>query len=226
MYDIYVKVVPRLGSRGLPFLNSMGTRDEYSSLAAAMRGGAFLPLKHPVPPRERPVEAPPPSPPKVKGAKGKKAQQLEPAPLSVPVQPQLQPQPPLKVVVTSGPDSCKPYSLAKRFEKLASENLDPTVNEAGEYVGLYTEVYRSALEREIHDYNEAKKTFVGPPFRSFSGVASAIPLRKEGQIRAQGSYPQAPPPGVGDVLAADWNMGFLQREAEARKKQFGGGWRK
>jgi len=224
LYDVYVKVVPKLGSRGLPFVNSVGTRDQYSSLAGAMKSGAFLPLKHPVPPRERPVEAPPPSPPKAKGAKGKAAQQAEPVPVLVPAQPQ--PQPPLKVVVTSGPDSCKPYNLAKRFDKLASENLDPTINEAGEYVGLYTEVYRSALEREIHEYNEAKKSFVGPPFRTFSGVASAIPLRKEGLVRPQGSYPKAPPPGLGDVLAADWNMGFLQREAETKKKQIGGGWRK
>jgi hypothetical protein len=136
------------------------------------------------------------------------------------------PAPILKVVVTSGQDMSKPYNTAKRFERLAAENLDPRLNAEGQYVGLYTEVYRSALEQEIHDYNQAKRGFVGPAFKTFSGVASQIPLRKEGQVRPMGAYPKAPPPGLGDVKAGDWNMGFLQRENEEKNRRLAGGWRK
>ena len=104
--------------------------------------------------------------------------------------------------------------------------MDPRVGPDGDYLGEYTDIYRSALEQEIHDYNVAKKGFVGPPFKAFSGVASAIPLRKEGQIRPMGTYPQRAPGLDGDVLAGDWNMGFLQREISDKERRLAGQWRK
>ena len=63
--------------------------------------------------------------------------------------------------------------LLHKFEK-----EDKAAREQKTYQGAYTDIYRSAVEQEIHDYNEAKKKFVGPPFRGYSGKASQIPLRE------------------------------------------------
>lgn len=49
-------------------------------------------------------------------------------------------------------------------------------------------VYLTPFEREKMEVAESKKKFLAGDFRRHSGVASAIPLRKEGAVRACGIY--------------------------------------
>lgn len=276
LYDVYVNVLPAVGSRDQPRVAAVGPRESYSQLATALRD-AHVPLRHPVGPARNPAEseaeaaAAAAADEKKKkidvktsggGGGGKKPDKVLAEAHGQPSRPQTAgPAPRLsaidkirlaerrqsvgsagsvdslvgldapvalirKVVITSGTDANKPYNGYKRYEKMAAEGMDPRVGPDGDYLGEYTDIYRSALEQEIHDYNVAKKGFVGPPFKAFSGVASAIPLRKEGQIRPMGTYPQRAPGLDGDVLAGDWNMGFLQREISDKERRLAGQWRK
>lgn len=247
LYDVYINAPPRIGSREQAQISSMGQKDTYSALADAMKDD-FLPAKHPVPPREQIVELTADT--ARKAAKKKPDEKTAAAvPAHEPVRSSLarirnmeqaglhrnnshgsleQLQRPsetaiMKVVVISGKDAAKPFNTYSKFEKLAEQNIDATLNEQGEYVGLYKDIYRSALEQGIYDYNQSKKGFIGGPFKNFSGIASALPLRKEGQVRPMGPYPTAPPPGLGDVVASDWNMGFLQKDTAPK---LAGLWRK
>ena len=78
-----------------------------------------------------------------------------------------------------------------------------------DFKGTYTEMYRSEHEKQIHEYNEAKKKFIGAPFRTQFGKASQIPLRPEGVVGSDGTFPHQPK-GMAP-LAVDWNL-FLKPE--------------
>ena len=74
-------------------------------------------------------------------------------------------------------NSIRPKSNYKKLQK-KFEKEDKERREEKTYQGAYTDIYRSPVEQEIYDYNQAKKKFMGPPFRGYSGKASEIPLRK------------------------------------------------
>ena len=238
VYDVYVHEMPRLGSRDRPHTASVGRREAYSQLSQAMRG-EHLPLRHPVAP---PVRIPDVSPSKTSQRRQDKKQQQQqqqqaknPAAAAAPGQEGSLAEVPLgsnglrgqrqgfkevlKVVVIPGQDASKFHNNYKKFEKMV--DVDASLNSGGEYVGQYTEIYRTPLEREIFDYNETKRTFLAGPFKTHFGVASSLPLRKEGQIRPQGPYPVAPQ-GCRGVPALDWNM----MPAEDSAKRLGGQWKK
>ena len=69
-------------------------------------------------------------------------------------------------------------------------------------------------QKQIYEYNEAKKKFIGEPFRTHFGKASSIPLRPEGVVGSDGKYPKQPT-GMVAPLAVDWNM-FVE-QGEPRK---------
>jgi len=245
LYDVHVQAPPRLGARERPHTSSVGQREAYSQLSSAMKD-EHLPTRHPMPPRPRVVDAPPAKSPSKKrqgGAAGDPkantkdqitnrhgiaaalsaggslaTSSLDSDGRPIPFVPQKQPI--QKVVVIPGQDASKFHNTFRKFERMG--DVDVTVNEAGEYVGQYTEVYRSQLEHDIHEYNESKKSFVAGAFKTHFGKASVMPLRKEGGIRPHGSYPQSAPLGIQNVAAYDWNM-LVDEDAS---KRVGGQWRK
>ncbi len=83
----------------------------------------------------------------------------------------------IKPPVLRESSTARPKSNYKKLQK-KFEKEDKERREQKTYQGTYADIYRSPIEQEIHDYNEAKKKFVGPPFRGYSGKASEIPLRK------------------------------------------------
>jgi len=70
---------------------------------------------------------------------------------------------------------------------------------------------------------KAKEKFIGGDFRSYSGIASAMPLRQEGKVRPHGEYPRTPPE-VRGFKAMDWHL-VLATTEEAKDKQIAGPWR-
>lgn len=76
------------------------------------------------------------------------------------------------------------YSRLKHFEALAEEINDP----GKQYEGAYVNGYVTPTERMKLEEQENKKKCLAGMFKLHSGVASAIPLRKEGVVRTQGQY--------------------------------------
>ena len=99
------------------------------------------------------------------------------------------------------------YRDMEKADKMAETMHTP-------FAGTYTEQYRSEHEKQIYEYNEAKKKFIGEPFRTHFGKASSIPLRPEGVVGSDGKYPKQPK-GMVAPLAVDWNM-FVE-QGEPRK---------
>ena len=95
----------------------------------------------------------------------------------------------------------KPFNNIEKYSKL--EELDK-LEQTMDFKGTYTDVYRSEHEKQIHEYNEAKKRFIGPPFRTQFGKASQIPLRAAAVIGSDGKYPDRPK-GMAP-MAVDWNL--------------------
>ena len=235
LYDVYINAPPRAGSRARPHTASMGHRDVYSALSASMKD-EHLPPRHPVPPPAR-ITDPPASPAKSKKAPKKAAASAAEAPhladgslagsslagsLGRP-QAQAQAYAPIrKVVIIPGQEAARPHNNYQKFVRLGE--VDPQIDQDGDYVGKYTDVYRTPLEAEIHAYNQSKKSFLAGPFKTHFGVASALPLRKEGQIRPHGAYPETAPPGAPAwAVALDWTT----TPSEDRAKRVGStGWRK
>ena len=87
-----------------------------------------------------------------------------------------------KTVFRKAP-STKPFNSFSKYE-----NMDDMV-EAGEYEGQYKGGFLTPYERERKEYCNAKTKFLGGEFRNYFGVASQIPLRKEGLVRPFGAYP-------------------------------------
>jgi hypothetical protein len=86
-----------------------------------------------------------------------------------------------KTVFRNAP-STKPFNSFSKFEDMDLVDID--ANE-----GTYRGGFLTPYERERREYIQAKTKFVAGDFRNFSGVASQIPLRKEGGIRGHGAYP-------------------------------------
>ena len=102
----------------------------------------------------------------------------------------------------------KPFNNINKYSKL--EELDK-LEAAMDFKGTYTDVFRSEHEKRIHEYTEAKKKFVGPPFKTHFGKASQLPLRESGVVGADGKYPDQPT-GMAP-LAVDWNL-FVKTEPD------------
>lgn len=86
-----------------------------------------------------------------------------------------------KTVKLPNPSS-KPYNSYSKYE-------DMDVEEVESYEGQYQGGFLTPYERERKEYINAKEKFLAGEFRCYFGVASAIPLRKEGGVRGHGSYP-------------------------------------
>jgi hypothetical protein len=84
----------------------------------------------------------------------------------------------------------KPFNNVKKFVEIAKEEEREKNDHDKEYEGMFFGGIRSAFEKEMAEYAESKKKFVGGPFRNFSGKASVMPLRQEGGIRTEGIYPK------------------------------------
>ena len=78
----------------------------------------------------------------------------------------------------------KLYSRLKHFDTLAEEASNPDK----EYVGVYKHGYMTQYDQYKFDEAERKKKALAGEFKLHSGVASAIPLRKDGVVRSQGAY--------------------------------------
>jgi hypothetical protein len=78
----------------------------------------------------------------------------------------------------------KVYCRVKHFETLAEEVNNPEKK----YEGTYVNGYLTADELYKKEELEKKKKNIAGGFKLHSGVASAIPLRKEGVVRTQGKY--------------------------------------
>ena len=78
----------------------------------------------------------------------------------------------------------KAFSRLKHFETLAEEMSDPNK----EYEGIFRNGYMSDHDRQKAENREKKKKNIAGLFKLYSGVASAIPLRKEGAVRPHGAY--------------------------------------
>ena len=74
------------------------------------------------------------------------------------------------------PPQSRPRSNYKRLEQ-KFQREDAARKACNVYKGAYTDIYRSPIEQQVHDYNESKKKFIGGTFRNYSGVASQLPLR-------------------------------------------------
>lgn len=230
LYDVYINAPPRAGSRARPHTASVGHRDAYSALSSSMKD-EHLPPRHPVPPPAR-IAEPPTSPVKSKKPTKKPAAapvdgdgSLAGSSLASSLgRPSAQVQsfaPIKKVIIIPGQEAARPHNTYKKFVRMGE--VDPQIGQDGDYLGKYTEVYRTPLETEIHAYNQSKKSFLAGPFKTHFGVASQIPLRQEGQIRPNGAYPDSAPLGVPAwAVAQDWTM----VPAEDRERRVGGEWRK
>lgn len=102
----------------------------------------------------------------------------------------------------------KPFNNLSKYDKL--EELDK-LEAAMDFKGTYTDVFRSEHEKQIHEYTEAKKKFVGPAFKTHFGKASQLPLRASGVVGSDGKYPDQPK-GMAP-LAVDWNL-FLKKSPD------------
>mmetsp|Transcript_3140 Transcript_3140/g.4859 ORF Transcript_3140/g.4859 Transcript_3140/m.4859 type:complete len:166 (+) Transcript_3140:137-634(+) len=89
-------------------------------------------------------------------------------------------------VVRVSPIKTKPY-LYIRSKTYKKKKREIEKNKEV-YTGIYKDGYLTPFERQKKEYAESRKNFIGGEFRRFSGVASEIPLRKEGCVRASGAY--------------------------------------
>lgn len=118
-------------------------------------------------------------------------------------------------IVFLTPKDNKPLCNFQKFEEM-------TYNEDNEeYKGVYTSVFRTPLEKELHDNHISKqKNVSNNPFKSFFGKASEIKLRQEGLIRGAGLYPEAPEFGFPIMQAKD----FAMCRNEDKSKRVAGAW--
>ena len=86
-----------------------------------------------------------------------------------------------KTIYRQGPRP-KPYNSYAKYEEMDTVDV-------GEYQSEIKGGYLTPFERDRKEYTESKTKFIAGEFRNFSGVASRIPLRKEGGIRVFGEYP-------------------------------------
>jgi hypothetical protein len=61
-----------------------------------------------------------------------------------------------------------------------------------EYEGIYKHGYMTPFDQQVADEAARRQKNIGGMFKRYSGVASAIPLRKEGVVRSQGPYHNRP----------------------------------
>ena len=102
----------------------------------------------------------------------------------------------------------KPFNNNAKYRDMEkADKMAETMHMA--FQGTYTEQYRSEHEKQIYEYNEAKKKFIGEPFKTHFGKASSLPLRPQGVVGGDGKYPKQPS-GMVAPLAVDWNM-FVDR---------------
>jgi hypothetical protein len=78
--------------------------------------------------------------------------------------------------------STKPFNSWAKYEEMDEVAVE-------DYQAQYRGGFLTPYERERKEYTNSKTKFLAGEFRSFSGVASQIPLRKEGGIRVFGEYP-------------------------------------
>lgn len=86
-----------------------------------------------------------------------------------------------KTVFRKGPCP-KPFNSFAKFEEMDLVNVE-------EYQSEIKGGYLTPYERDRKEYTLSKTKFIAGTFRNYSGVASQIPLRKEGGIRVFGEYP-------------------------------------
>jgi hypothetical protein len=109
---------------------------------------------------------------------------------------------PVKVVRVK-PKKTTNHYLYIKSDKYLNDTSISTLESSASSSGLYMTQY----EREKVERAEKKKKFLHGGFKGYSGVASAMPLRKEGGVRVAGEYlpPIRPHHKEGNVpLYGDW----------------------
>ena len=117
-------------------------------------------------------------------------------------------------IVFLAPKDNKPLCNFQKFEEMNYTEQNE------EYKGMFKSVFRTPLEKELHDAFIQKQKNVGPTFKSYFGKASEIPLRQEGMIRGAGPFPDAPEFGFPEMKAKDWAM----CRNEDKSKRLSGAW--
>lgn len=125
------------------------------------------------------------------------------------------------------PSTSKPYSTFKKFRALAaSPSKSPSETPDGSYIGQYkTGPYMSAREREMKERHADRKKFLvlHPKGFRFGSPRHVIPLRAEGHLNGDGTYPERPRnQGFEHMTAADFEI----LRCENRAKHIAGHWKK
>ncbi len=103
-------------------------------------------------------------------------------------------------VQVSSPRNTMPYNTYKKYQK----KINCSVKDE-QYKGQYTEIFLSPREKFIKDLNERKKTkFVGEKdFVTSFGKSTALPLRKDGAIRAHSAFEDNTTPDMIGINVSD-----------------------
>ena len=118
----------------------------------------------------------------------------------------------------------KPYNTYKKIQ-YAKSVATKERNSSQSYQGQYAEVFLSPREKEIKFEYESKrdgKFIGGKDFKKSFGTSMALPLRKEGQIRASSNYDDTFTDGLQGIKVRD--RVALRRNVKAN--QIAGPWKK
>jgi hypothetical protein len=94
---------------------------------------------------------------------------------------------PQKIIKINSMKTLKPYCLIKTKEYQRINQIENGATCTG-CPGQDGSGYLTEYEKEKLNYRLKKEKFIGGEFKRFSGVASAMPIRKDGLIRTSSQY--------------------------------------